>query len=234
MGDSAIPQSPEEKLTQERLAILKIELPILATKIGSTVDTLWKVRTVGLTAWIAVFGAGLGQFDENKHPVPFLLVLSCVLPLWFAIIDAKNHQWYRRLELRENAIQSYINKEFIDVNGVRHSFSAICALNDFAFPLYDLAGEFTYAGSKKFEWEVSFRRNLAEPIPVLIYGSQTFLSSVAFMAFCPIKLAVFLPILSFTCWARPIIKEAREFHTFYPRSVQVKNAASITTPEADA
>ena len=93
----------------EQLNILKQELTILATKIGGTVDILWKVRGLSLTLWTAAFTVGVGNFSIDKQPIIALLAMTAFLPLLFLFVDAKNNQWYRRLSERESEIQKFLN-----------------------------------------------------------------------------------------------------------------------------
>lgn len=160
-----------ESLPQLRAELLKAEISVLATKISSVVDTLWKVRTASITLWSAVLGVGLGSFSDPKVPVIPLLVLSCLLPILFINIDARNNRWYRRLSNRESAIQQYLNdpdSQFPD-----------------PFPIYDIAGENTFRGDTRRTWEFSLLRSLVDPIPMSFYGGQLVFSAAACAIYGP-------------------------------------------------
>jgi hypothetical protein len=153
-----IPPTPD-------LDLLKTEITLLASKISSVVDTLWKVRTASITLWTAVLGVGLGSFTGDKKPIVPLLILSCLLPVAFINIDARNNRWYRRLSYREYAIQQYLN----DTSFVGPA----------PFPIYDLAGTNTFRESKRHDWEFSLLRSIVDPIPLTVYGGQLLFSAAA-------------------------------------------------------
>jgi hypothetical protein len=170
-----------EHLSDKQLDLLKIEMEILTSKISSVVDTLWKVRTAAITLWSAVLSLGLGALSQTKEPVFILLVLSCFLPILFIDIDARNNQWYRRLTNRESAIQQFINDPNFE--------------NSSLFPIYDLAGKYTFKGNKQLAWEFSRMRNFVDPIPLTFYGSQLIFSSAICTIYAPIPWKyIFLPI----------------------------------------
>ena len=85
---------PIESIPPSRLDLLKAEMSLLATKVSGVIDTLWKVRTASITIWSAVFSVGLGSFSEHKQPVLLLLIQSCLLPVLFINIDARNNRWF--------------------------------------------------------------------------------------------------------------------------------------------
>lgn len=165
--------------------LLKTEMSVLASKISSVIDTLWKVRTASISLWSAVLSVGLGSFSAAKEPVVSLLVLGCFLPILFINIDARNNRWYRRLSNREYAIQQYLNVPSEDPSS--------------PFPVYDLAGDNTFRGSRQHVWEFSLLRSLVDPIPLTFYGGQLLFSAVV----CTLYLTgpwrvIFLPCVFLT------------------------------------
>lgn len=153
-----------ENVSNQQLDLLKTEMEILASKISSVIDTLWKVRTAAITLWSAVLSIGLGSLSQTKEPSTILLVLTCLLPILFIDIDARNNRWYRRLINRETAIQRFLNEP----NATKAS----------SFPVYDIAGKYTFQGDKHLAWEFSQVRSLVDPIPLTFYGSQLIFSAV--------------------------------------------------------
>lgn len=151
--------------TGTELDLLKVEMQILASKVANVIDTLWKIRTASITLWTAVLGVGLGSFTDNKEPVLPLLILSCLLPVLFFNIDARNNRWYRRLSSREYSLQQYLNDpDYKSPEG---------------FPIYDLSGANTFRGSSYYAWEFSIARSCVDPIPLSVYGGQALFSVVA-------------------------------------------------------
>jgi hypothetical protein len=153
-----------ENVSNQQLDLLKTEMEILASKTSSVIDTLWKVRTAAITLWSAVLSIGLGSLSQTKEPSTILLVLTCLLPILFIDIDARNNRWYRRLINRETAIQRFLNEPN--------------ATKDSSFPVYDIAGKYTFQGDKHLAWEFSQVRSLVDPIPLTFYGSQLIFSAV--------------------------------------------------------
>lgn len=160
-------------ISEEQYSDLKQELGILSPKISGAVDTLWKVRTVEVTLWTAILGVGLGSFLQAGQPIVPLLILSCVLPIVFINIDARNNQHYQRVTSRESAI--------IDVmNGDYDSYAN-------PFPVFDFCAKFTYSMEKKKgkDWKCSVVRNMADPIPLSFYASQLVFSSCICALYAP-------------------------------------------------
>lgn len=153
-----------ESISDKQLDLLKTEMEILTSKISSVVDTLWKVRTAAITLWSAILSIGLGSLSQANEPSIVLLVLTCLLPILFIDIDARNNRWFRRLVSRESAIQRFLNEPN--------------ATNNSSFPAYDISGEYTFQGNKKIAWEFSQIRSLVDPIPLTFYGSQLIFSAV--------------------------------------------------------
>ncbi|MEG4838259.1 hypothetical protein [Microcoleus sp. B9-D4] len=169
-----------ENISDKQLDLLKTEMNILATKISDAIDTLWKVRTAAITLWSAVLSIGLGSLSQTKEPSIILLVLTCLLPTLFIDIDARNNRWYRKLINRENAIQRF--------------FNAPNDRNASSFPIYDIAGKYTFQGDKHLAWEFSQLRSLIDPIPLTFYGSQLIFSSVTCTIYTPVPWRyIFLP-----------------------------------------
>jgi hypothetical protein len=166
-------------VSQIDLDFLKTEITLLAGKISSVIDTLWKVRTASITLWTAVLGVGLGSFTADKAPIIPLLILSCLLPVAFINIDARNNRWYRRLSSREYDIQQYLNDP--------------AYIGPTPFPVYDLAGANTFRGSEWHAWEFSLLRSLVDPIPLSVYGGQLLFSAVACMIYMNTPLRWYVP-----------------------------------------
>jgi hypothetical protein len=178
----------DKQIVTERLAFLKIELPILSAKIDGIVDVLWKVRAACAAIWTAVIGAGLstttltqgsgsGATQIILHPHSFLLPFACVTPVLFWIIDSKNNQWYRRITRREYEIQQYIND--VKDRTWPTSLAEELSRGNIAFPCYDLAGIATYVNNRehpRFKWQASFIRSAVDPIPFCFYGLQMIIS----------------------------------------------------------
>lgn len=184
-----------KRMVDERLAFLKIELPILSAKIDGIVDVLWKIRAASVAIWTAVTGAGLTTATLTQagstttqviHPHSFLLPFAAVVPALFWIIDAKNNQWYRRISRREYEIQQYIND-------VKHrtwpsSLSEELSRGAIEFPCYDLAGIATYENNQehpRFKWQASFIRSAVDAIPFGFYGLQIVISGIIAAAVFP-------------------------------------------------
>jgi hypothetical protein len=178
----------DKRLLDERLAFLKIELPILSAKIDGIVDVLWKIRAACVAIWTAVTGAGLttttltqgaasGGTQVIQHPHAFLLPFAAVVPILFWIIDCKNNQWYRRISRREYEIQQYIND--VKDRTWPASFREELSRGQIEFPCYDLAGIATYETNRehrRFKWQASFIRSAVDPIPFGFYGLQIMIS----------------------------------------------------------
>lgn len=184
-------------LKKERLALLQTELSILSAKTEGVVATLWRVRTTSLTLWTASVAVGLGSLDANNDPNLYFLVLTAVFPALFLFVDAKNHQWYRRVTRREKEIQAFINNpEYKLPSTQQHmTFDVWLSSKDICFPVYDLPGKFTCGKDVEFAWDVGLLSNLTEPIPLLVYGTQMFLSCVActLVASAPVSF-LFIPL----------------------------------------
>jgi hypothetical protein len=160
------------------LDFLKIEIVQLSAKISNVEDTLWKIRTASITLWAAVLGASLGSFSANHEPVVPLLILSCLLPLAFINIDARNNRWYRRFRDRESEIGKYLNNPSYD--------------GPVPFPIYDLGGRNTFKDSVLHKSEFSLLRSLVDPIPLFFYGGQCAFSVAASAIYVPTPLRYFV------------------------------------------
>jgi len=102
---------------------------------------------------------------DNNH------YLHTVVVFW---IDARYNRWYRRVSLREQQIQKFINDRnyVLPSTGTQVSFDDIFTKNIFAFPVYDLSGEATFGKEPHFMWGVSLAKSLTDTIPLFVYGSQ--------------------------------------------------------------
>lgn len=181
----------------DRLAILTQEISILATKVGGTVDTLWKIRGLSLTLWTAAFTVGIGNFSSDKKPIIVLLIVTAFLPLLFLLVDAKNNQWYRRLSNREAQIHAFLNdpEYVLPVSGLPATIQSPPDEGFSLFPVYDLAGAATFGLDPWFEWQTKTLRSMVDPIPTAVYWSQVFFSCVACSIFAGSQVRlVFLPI----------------------------------------
>lgn len=181
----------------EQLNILKQELTILATKIGGTVDILWKVRGLSLTLWTAAFTVGVGNFSIDKQPIIALLAMTAFLPLLFLFVDAKNNQWYRRLSERESEIQKFLNDpEYkLPATDGPATLQSPPLEGKSLFPVYDLAGLATFRENPGFKWQTSILRSMVDTIPTVVYWSQVFFSCIACTIYAgPSIRRLFLPV----------------------------------------
>lgn len=181
----------------EQLNILKQELTILATKIGGTVDILWKVRGLSLTLWTAAFTVGVGNFSIDKQPIIALLAMTAFLPLLFLFVDAKNNQWYRRLSERELEIQKFLNDpEYkLPATDGPATLQSPPLEGKPLFPVYDLAGLATFGENPGFKWQTSILRSMVDTIPTVVYWSQVFFSCIACTIYAgPSVRRLFLPV----------------------------------------
>ena len=170
----------KDKLIEEKLALLKLELTNLTSKINNSVDSLWKIRTVAMAIWTAAMGYGLDPVRSNNDPLIAIILITILIPLWFFWIDARYNRWYRRIMFREWQIQQFINsREYkLPKTNEEMSFNQLTEREDFLFPVYDLTGDNTYGNDPDFNWQVSLLRNWVDSIPVFVYGSQMLVSAV--------------------------------------------------------
>jgi hypothetical protein len=189
-----------ENVSNQQLDLLKTEMEILASKISSVIDTLWKVRTAAITLWSVVLSIGLGSLSQTKEPSTILLVLTCLLPILFMDIDARNNRWYRRLINRETAIQRFLNEP----NATKTS----------SFPVYDIAGKYTFQGDKHLAWEFSQVRNLVDPIPLTFYGSQLIFSAVTCTIYTSVPWRyIFLPAVFIVIFGLLLIAKQQQVYS---------------------
>lgn len=157
----------EDKLLEEKLNFLRLELSNLTTKINGTVDAIWKIRSAEFLLWAAAVGYALPK-DSKDTPRVSLFLITLLIPLWFYWIDAKYNQWYRRLASRERFIQHFLNSE---------EFERVVRDGNTSFPVYDVSGESTFVGDKEFEWHTSLLRSWVDTTPMFIYGGQMLVSA---------------------------------------------------------
>jgi len=162
-----------EETIEKRFELLKLEMSNISSRISSSIDNLWKIRSLEMALWTAATSVGLGQFSSTKEPITELLIITFFIPLWFFWIDARYNRWYRKMTMRESHIQQFINDdEYILPNKNIHvSFnSSTEGLNK--FPVQDMAGKATFGNDPVFRWRTSLWRCFIDTIPLFIYGSQ--------------------------------------------------------------
>ena len=165
-------------LSGTKLDLQKLELQILASKISAVVDTLWKVRNLSITLWVGALAVGLGNFTLDRKPIPPLLLLAAAIPACFIVADVRNNRWYRHLASREREIHDYLS----------------AGANDASFLPFDSSAVALRGRNVRYRWETSFFRNLADPIPLSIYGGELLFGSIAFAVYFGQSWAVALPI----------------------------------------
>jgi len=155
-------------LSGTKLDLVKLELQIISSKISAVVDTLWKIRNLSITLWVGAIAVGLGNFTSQKTPIPPLLGLAAAIPVCFVVADVRNNRWYRRLAAREHEIHEYLTDGAVDESFVPFDASSVerALRND------------------DYLWETSFLRNLADPIPLSIYGGELLFGTLAFSLYC--------------------------------------------------
>jgi|ERR1041385_3151230 hypothetical protein len=167
-------------LTGAKLELVKLELQIIASKIAAVVDTLWKIRNLSITLWVGAIAVGLGNFTLEKKPIPPLLALAAAIPLCFVIADIRNNRWYRRLAARERKIHEYLSTD----------------ANDELFVPFDTRSVERSQHSQEYVWETSLIRNLADPIPLSIYGGELLFGAIAFSLYSAQSWSLALPVVA--------------------------------------
>ncbi len=165
-------------LTGTKLDLVKLELQIVASKISSVVDTLWKIRNLSITLWVGAIAVGLGNFTLEKKPIPPLLFLAAAIPACFVVADVRNNRWYRRLASRERRIHDYL----------------AAGASDDSFLPFDPSSVTLAQRDPSYRWQTSFVRNLADPIPLSIYGGELVFGSIAFTVYFSRSWAIALPV----------------------------------------
>jgi hypothetical protein len=159
-----------------RADLLKVELEILNSKLSDTVDRLWKIRGLGTTLWTGAVGLGLGAAGK-QGPILELLMVSLLLPLWFAWIDCTYQGWYRRVEARERSIVDFLNADpyRLPATGVALDLRS---LRTGQFPVFDPGGNYTFGQDVNFRHRTGRLRSFFDTTPTFIYGSQFAVSAI--------------------------------------------------------
>lgn len=163
----------DDDLLRIRVDLLKTELSILDSKIKSIVDRLWQIRALCQALWVGLVAIGLGAGTGDRIPVPELLWVSTVVPLWSAYVDASYQRWYRRFRMREDAIRRLFATP-AEAEGGEGWVRALAG----GFPLLDLDGRVTYGNDREYRWSGSRWSGLFDTTPVLTFGSLASLSLV--------------------------------------------------------
>ena len=192
-------------------------MSILSNKISSTVSSLWKIRTLASTIWIASVGYGLSNYStETSQALVPILIIAHIIPIWFLWIDSRYNRWYRRMSLRDLHIQKFINEDnyTLPSNQSPMKFNDLLANNEVSFPLYDLTGRFTFGSNGLYKWESSLIRSITDSIPLCIYGSQLlgssiisiiFLTSILRYVFLPISLIILVIIITYRAYKKKLL-----------------------------
>jgi hypothetical protein len=154
-----------------RVDLLKAELTILDSKLSDTVDRLWKIRALGTTLWTGAVGLGLGAAGKQESILELLMV-SLLLPFWFAWIDCTYQRWYRRVEARERSIVDFLNADPYRLP------PAVRSLQTGQFPVFDPGGNHTFEQDVNFRRRTGRLRSFFDLTPTLIYGSQFAVSAI--------------------------------------------------------
>lgn len=168
-----------ERVFEEKLELLKLELNILNARINQLLDNAWKIRHICLTLWLAGLSLGLGALSQGNKPIIEILLLSTIIPIVFLLIDAKETNWYFRYEFRDSEIREFMNlKDYIlPSTEKRISFEECLSEQVFRFPVYDLTGSKTLGDDKLYLWHTkSLWSFLATPVPLFYYSLQIFVS----------------------------------------------------------
>lgn len=182
-------------LTGTKLDLVKLELQILASKIAAVVDTLWKIRNLSITLWVGAIAVGLGNFTLEKTPIPPLLFMAAAIPACFIIADMRNNRWYRHLASRERLVQEYLAS----------------GANDVSFRPFNSAAVALEQNVPNYHWETSLFRNLADPIPLSIYGGELLFGGIAFALYSARPWVVVFP--GVTVVAIVVVIMVSEFRT---------------------
>lgn len=146
---------------ETNVELSKVELQILAARITSLVDTLWKVRNLSVTLLLAVLAGTMSiATPQNNAPqnselaVP-LLIMAILVPVSFMIGDVRNNRWCRRLLEREQTIHKYL------ADGAR----------DRSFIPFEPRSKSESQNDAVYQRETSHFRSIADPNALSIYGA---------------------------------------------------------------
>jgi len=189
--------SSSDRLIDRKLDLLQAEMGIIQSSAGDTVDSLWKIRSLSLTLWVASLSLGLGGFTSGLNSIPPLLILSGFIPILLAWIDSTYNMWYRHLAAREQIIQDFINDTDFVLPSTNQpmTLDSVLDSDSFTFPIYDLSGSKSYGNSPRFHWECSRLRSLTDNTPFFIYSSQLILTSLVLSIYGPALLrSYYVPV----------------------------------------
>ncbi len=200
MPSNPDPFDPVQAVMDRRLSLLETEINVLQSKITATVANLWKIRTFEMTLWSGGIALGLGAVAKDNVTILPLLIITMLIPVWFAYIDATYNCWYKRFMMRERSIQDFLNlKEYtLPADNSKTSFDECITSRRFIFPVFDITGSNTFGSHPQFKWNSCVLSSLFDVRPAFIYGSQLFASAVV----CTIKADspwcwLFVPIAAF-------------------------------------
>ncbi len=167
-------------LQKIKFELLKIELDVINSRKNNIISTLWKIKQISITLWLAVLTIGLGGV-LNKMGTPLLdvILVSGILPFIFMIIDSSELRWWYRFDYREEEIKQFINNEeyILPSNGTKLNFNNFLNDANFDFPLYDLTGILTFGNNRKFKKLGSRLKAILSSNSLLYYGLQIMISS---------------------------------------------------------
>lgn len=160
------------EIVNEKLDVLKLEISILNQRQASAVDRLWKIRQISLTLWLATIGVGLGIVSKDGQPNIAFLALSALIPVWFSIIDSRNHRWWILYVLRDIQIQKFLSTGDYILPATKEKISYHKSLenDELSFPIYDLIGNETFGNSKYIKWQRGMLMSYTSTVPFLLYG----------------------------------------------------------------
>jgi len=174
----------KKDIVSEKISLLKDEIKILNDRIHSVLSSLWKVRQISLTLWLAAVSIGLGAISKGNKPLFNVLSISLLIPVIFHYIDARLTRWYNIFKLRDSEIQRFLSNTeyFLPSNHKRMIFTKSLEQDDFVFPVYDIHGEETFGDNEYYLWRKKLFTCLLADTPLFFYGIQyitaTFLISL--------------------------------------------------------